>query len=1014
MPDSWLALPTFDEPLWLLLLVPLLAAVVWLGRHSLAGLSRLRAWGLMALRMLVVVALVLALAGINLNRRGTSVSVTYLLDQSDSIPAEHRAEMLEFVRANVERHRQADENDRVAVVAFGREASVEQPALDYTPELRGLETVVDGTATNLAAAMQVASSILPAGGARRLVVVTDGNENIGRALEQAGALAERGTSIDVIPVPIDTSSDVAVDNVAAPAAVTRDQPYEVRVAMSNRGKSPRPVAGKLRVTRRTGGREETLVEQSITIPPGKSIYSFRDTSAASDFYVYEARFFPGEGESDRHGRNNVASGYVDVRGRGRVLLIEDVQHPGEFDPLVERLRERGLEIDVQQTTRTFSTLAELQRYDVLVLANVPYTTDDAAAGYTTFSESQLSMLVRNTQEMGAGLVVLGGDRSFGAGGWEGTELEKALPVEMRIKNAKVVPTGALAIVLDKSGSMEGQKIRLGVAAAKGAISKLGPRDMITVVAFDSAPYEVVPLTMVGTGKNAIARVGRIGAGGGTDLYPGMEKAYASLKRANASVKHMIVLTDGQTPPNQFANLASQMRSESITVSAIAVGPDADRQLLSQIASRGGGKFYAVTNPAAVPRIFMHEVRQVAMPVVRDLEPPRSPMLVGEHEILRGVGMEFPPLTAYVQTTLKQNSLVEVLLQSPVPQYKDNATVLATWTYGLGKVTALTTDAGHNWAHDWLGWDQYDRFFEQLVRWSMRPSGEDQRFALSTSSDGETTQVVIDAIDEEAYLNALGMMGQVVGPDLQPVPMTIRQTAPGRYVGTFPTLQQGTYFVTVAPSAGGSVLRAGVNISNSREYESTDVNLPLLESIAGVTPPGGVAGELVRVEDSSPFATDEGRLAAMEHNPYRRDQPMPISSRAAWPLLIFAASCLFASDVFLRRVHIDWGWLMTRLTAWTRRKSTAAEMPTLDRLKSRKEDLREQFAIAQERYTATTEAPDGGSPLAELTQPPTASPSATKPATTNLHKDSEAEEGDYTSRLLAAKRRALPPSHDQRE
>src|SRR5690606_34702875 len=106
--------------------------------------------------------------------------------------------------------------------------------------------------------------------------------------------------------------------------------------------------------------------------------------------------------------------------------------------------------------------------------------------------------------------------------------------------------------------------------------KLGPRDMITVVAFDSASYEIVPLTTVGTGQSAIRRVGRIAASGGTDLYPGMERAYQSLKRADASVKHMIVLTDGQTPPNQYASLASRMRAEKITVTGIAVGPDADR------------------------------------------------------------------------------------------------------------------------------------------------------------------------------------------------------------------------------------------------------------------------------------------------------------------------------------------------------------------------------------------------------------------------------------------------------
>ena len=1013
MSDSWMALPTLEQPLWLLLLIPLLPAIYYLGRHSLAGVGRVRGWGIVALRMLVATCLVVALAGIHFNRHGTSLSVAYLLDQSDSIPAEHRGEMLAFVQASVDRHRQVEQNDRVAVVAFGREPQVEHPALEYPPDVRQLESLIDGSATNLAAAMQVAASILPTDGARRLVLVTDGNENIGRAIDEAGALAQRGTSIDVISIPIDKGGDVAVDTVAGPPAVTRDQPFEIRVVLSNRGQASSPASGRLRITRQAGGQEEILAEQPITLPPGKSIFTFRDLSPTSDFYVYEARFFPDQAASDRYSRNNIATGYVDVRGRGRVLLIEDFQHPGEFNPLVERLRERGLEIDVQQTTRTFATLAELQRYDVVILANVPYTNDQADSGYTSFSESQISMLVRNTQEMGAGLVVLGGDRSFGAGGWEGTELEKALPVDLRIKNAKVVPVGALAIVLDKSGSMEGQKIRLGVAAAKAAISKLGPRDLINVVTFDGMAYEVVPLTRVGTGQGAIARVNRIGAGGGTDLFPGMAKAYEALKRAEASVKHMIILTDGQTPPNEHANLAARMRREKITVSTIAVGPDADRQLLARIATHGGGKFYSVTNPSAIPRIFMHEAVQVAMPVVRQLDPPVAPLRISDHEILRGVGDNLPPLTGYVQTTLKQSPLVEVLLRSPVPQYDENSSVLVTWTYGLGKVTAFTADAGHNWANAWLGWDHYDQFFEQLVRWSMRPVGEDQRFVLTTSNDGQQTQLVIDAIDDEAYLDSLGMYGQVVGPDLEALPVTISQTAPGRYVGTFDTPQQGTYFVTIAPAQGGAVLRAGVNVTASREYQSDAVNVPLLESIAQSTPPGGKPGQLVPVDESLRLASSEGNPALQELNPYRRDQPMPVSSRDAWPLLVFAASCLFAGDVLLRRVHIDWAWLLGRLTAWRSATSESAAEQTLNRLRSRKEGLREQFATAQQHYRPPTgEVSEGPSPLEELKSPATGTSAASK-AAQPIHNQTDEPE-DYTSRLLAAKRRAIPPSQNKRD
>ena len=109
-------------------------------------------------------------------------------------------------------------------------------------------------------------------------------------------------------------------------------------------------------------------------------------------------------------------------------------------------------------------------------------------------------------------------------------------------------------------------------------------------------YNIVPLERVGTGRNAMARTSRIAIGGGTNLYPGMQMGYEQLKKADAAVKHMIVLTDGMTPEAEFAALCRQMRQDKITVSAVAVGTDADRALLARIASMGKGKFYAAPNP----------------------------------------------------------------------------------------------------------------------------------------------------------------------------------------------------------------------------------------------------------------------------------------------------------------------------------------------------------------------------------------------------------------------------------
>jgi uncharacterized membrane protein/Mg-chelatase subunit ChlD len=981
---------TFQEPLWLLLLA--VVPVVWiLSRRSMGALGGWRSSLANSLRSLVLIGVIMALASPQWIRFSENVSVAYLLDQSESIPAEYRGQMLRYVTNNVERHRQGAKGDRAAVIVFGREAAVEVPPVEFAPGGRNIESEIDPTATNLADSLAKAVALLPNSSARRVVVVTDGNENVGAAARQSQQLVQAGIGVDVIPMPTGGKQDVAVESVAAPSAAKKDQPLEVRVVLNNQGDDPRPAKGKLRIVRKSGGTEETIAEEAMTLPAGKSVFSFRETPTESDFYVYEARFIPDELREDRFLANNLATGFTDVRGKGRVLLLEDYQHAGEFDALVESLRNEGIETEVMASDRAFSSLADLQRYDSVILANVPRVAGDAAGSFVSLTDEQIGMLVQNTKELGCGLVMIGGERSYGAGGWAGSELEKAMPVDFQIKNAKVIPVGALGLVIDRSGSMAGEKLDLCLVAAREAIKMMGPRDFINVVAFDDMAYNIVPLERVGNGGNALARTSRIAIGGGTNLFPGMQMGYEQLKKADAAVKHMIVLTDGMTPEAEFAALCRQMRQDKITVSAVAVGPDADRALLARIASMGKGKFYAAPNPRAVPRIFMVETRRIATPVIRELSPARTPLRIADHQMLTGIEGEFPPLAGFVQTTVKENSLVEVLLRSPEPALEKNATVLATWTYGLGKSAALTTDAGSLWAASWKDWENYEKFFSQLVRWSMRPSGEQGNYSVTTQTDGGRTQIVVDALDDEGeFVNELNLYGSVVGPELKPIPLAMEQTAPGRYTGEFPSADPGSYFVTVS-TPSGAMLRAGVNVGASREYSDFTVNMPLLERLASSAPRGGEPGKIASVEGELPFATEAGSKLAEELDPFRRDLPPAITSRDMWPPLVVAACVVFLSDIFIRRVQLDFTAMRARVSAWVTRRKVVSAPATLARLSAKKAEIRERY------QAPAVESAPAIDPQAVVAKPPAAV------KTKAPDKQEPAEEETMTGRLLAAKK-----------
>ncbi|MEM6797949.1 MAG: vWA domain-containing protein, partial [Planctomycetota bacterium] len=458
-----------DRPYWLVLLV--LLPVLWSWSYkSLSGLGSWRRLLALALRTAVFTLLVCALAEMQLRQKNDRLTVLYLLDQSLSIPEEHREAMVRYVNASVREHRRDDKEDRVGVIVFGRDAKVELPPVDFNYELGRDRLDLNEEYTNLEAGLERAMSLFPHDAAKRVVVITDGNENLGNALRQARSMAASGVSIDVLPVPITPRAEVSVDKVAVPAEARRGQPFELRVVLDHQPMAGdgggTPVKGTLRIKRKYtdaqgDGRETIITESQVELPVGKRVFSLSETIDEPSSYTYEAQFIPATTAADGSARNNSASGFTYVRGKGQELLIEDFEHRGEFDTLVQRLRTEGLQVAVQPSNRLFTSLAELQRFDTVILANVPRSSGFGGGGPVDanrldgFDDGQIDMLVRNTEELGCGLIMLGGDRSFGAGDWADTELEKAMPVNFRIKAAKVTPVGALALIMHASEIPQG-------------------------------------------------------------------------------------------------------------------------------------------------------------------------------------------------------------------------------------------------------------------------------------------------------------------------------------------------------------------------------------------------------------------------------------------------------------------------------------------------------------------------------------------------------------------------------
>lgn len=988
---------TFESP-WYLLLLLVIPALWWFSYRGLAPLGRLRRFLALSLRTAILLAFIAALADVQMVRISNRLTVIYLLDQSLSIPVEHRRAMMEYVNDEIRKHRRDD--DRAGVIVFGREAAIEVPPFNDDVQLTPLiESLIDQEFTNLAAAIRLAQASFPEDAAKRIVVVSDGNENLGDALKQAQHVAGDGVGIDVVPIRYDRRGEVILDRVAVPGNVRKGHPFDLRVVLTNLTEATPEDDGVVRGTLVIRRGEAVVSEDTVELAPGKQVFSVRQEVDDAGFHRYEAKFLPENPEDDAMRQNNAATSFSYIRGKGQVLLIEDSESPGEFDRMVQALKRQNIEVDVRSGDLTFTGLDQLQQFDTVVLANVPRE---------AFTDAQIEMLVRNTQQLGAGLVMMGAPNGFGAGGWTNTSLEKAMPVDFQIKAAKVVPRGALVMMMHASEMAQGNFWQKKIA--EEALKALGPQDYCGVLHYDnmaSTKWLWNPgMATVGPNRSImLGRLSRMDPGDMPQFDPAMrlaQQGFAGLP--DAAVKHMIVISDGDPTPPSAASVRA-IKDLNVTVSTVAVGTHgpAGSGTLRDLAKDTGGKYYEVKSPNALPKIFQREARRVAQPLIYENAAGVVPETRFPHEMIRGIDGPFQPLTGYVMTTKKENPLVEVSLVSPLPGAERNRTILASWTYGLGRAVAYTTDVGARYATQWTGWENYDKFFTQMIIWSMRPLGDEGKFSISTEEKDGQIEVVVNALDKnDDFYNFLAMTGTVVGPNLEPVELKMQQTAPGRYQGSFAGRDAGSYFIVLSPGPGMAPLQTGINIPYSDEFRSRETNEALLGQLPVLEPKGGKPGRLLPPIDE--FAELEPLL---EHDTFRHDLAKAFSSQDIWFLVVLLAAWLLFLDVFVRRVQVSFAWvpvLAGRIAARLfGREEPVSQVETIDRLRSRKAEVAGQ--VDQLRATSRFEAtqPITGDQPIDLAAPPPEALETTGQAPSLADQD-KPEEESYTSRLLKAKKK----------
>ncbi len=854
---------TIERPVALLLLglLPLIGYLAWTSRARLGGVRRLAS---ALLRLAGVAAVVLAIVGPRVadDRRDTTV---FVLDVSDSVLLAEQALRQAWVEDAIAAE---DGGSRVALVEFGSQAR----ATRLPAEIREFAGSAPSAAftggtggSDLAEAITRALALIGSDGTGRIVLLTDGRippDGLDAVLARA---THAGVPISFVPARLPERADTAFESVQAPAYASPGRPFAVRVvAVAQR---------EADIRLRLWAGDRLAADTRVQVQPGVNPLSTRVTAEEEGLLVLRAEILD---DADALTENNVAEAIVRVLPPPKILLVGDSTGTASLAAVLSAQGFGTVEIAAAGLPEE---AAALQPFAAVMLADVPAS---------ALSAGQVGELAEFVRVRGHGLVVTGGPNSFGPGGYEGTALEELLPVRSRPPDEEEQGL-ALVLVLDRSASMslvhgEDSKIALAREAAIQAVGLLEPGDQIGVLAFAVNAVWVVPPTRIESPDDIAAieaQIRGVGIAGSTDIYTAVQTARRRMTGLTAGLKHMILITDGQASYGDFRTFSSQARRDSISVSAVAIGNDADTELLEGLARSGNGRYYATDDANSIPALLTQETEIARSFFLVDRR--HQPRVASASAVFADVaaGESIPYLGGFVRVSLRLEATAVLVSDSNDP-------ILATWQLGFGRVAVWTSNFGDAWTAEWQEWGEFARFAGGLADWTVA-GGLDRQAGLRVGSraDGGAVTAIVDSVDAAGrFRNGLPTTGTLTTPAGESIELVFQQTAPGRYEATIDGTEPGAYKLvleqgrpdgtTIGPVEDGFV------VPYSIEFQPGRPGGPLLEAIATRT-----GGETL---------TDAAR--AFGSNGL-------VAPESLTPVLLTVGMLLFVADVAVRRVRTGW-------------------------------------------------------------------------------------------------------------
>lgn len=809
------------------IIIPLAILFIAIMARFMIRMTRKKKVSILIFRVLVFTFLALALAGISIKWTIDTTTTMFVVDASDSTSM-FRETAERFIREALPLK---TKKDKTGVITFGSDSLIEQ-FISKNNTFSKLETKPVGTYTNIENGLTTALSLLPQNNKKRVVLITDGEENEGSAYKIAPSLLEQNIDFKVFKIEKAEGNEVAVESVTIPEKINLGDEFTIVTNITS------TLSTSAKVTLYSG--RDKRGEQEVQLQKGNNKFVFKDTADAGGFKSYKVVVEPA---SDTELKNNEYSSFTNVQDKPRILLIEDKS--GEASELEKMLIASKMDYKKINAAAAPRNIEELNQYKTIITCNVHI--DSLNKGFLNAMEPYV-------KDFAGGFIATGGDEGFILGEYLNSPLEKVLPVYMDMRGKKSIPEMGLVLVIDRSGSMDGgnqhvKKIDLAKDAALKAADTLRDIDEIGVIAFDDQVEWAVKRQKAENRNDIKNKIGNINIRGGTTILPSLAEAYKSLKDSKTKIKHIILLTDGQAENTGYDPLIEKLKQEKITVSTVAVGKDSDTKLLQGIAKKAGGRYYYTDENTNIPRIFAKEIFMAASVYLNERE--FTPVLNSNHQILNGVLTEekLPNLFGYVGSSPKETA--RMILRSD-----EEDPILSVWQYGLGKTVAWNSDISGKWSRNYINWDKNLKLWQNIINYTVENYGDESGHVevKNVGSKGEITLETKNAGED------LSVTAVVMAPDSTNKEIKLNPSSPGKYTGSFDMKETGVYMVNVRQNKGEHVLGAinsAVALQYSPEYKiatQSRSNLDKMLSEMGVSyiksPSEVFAGELKEVSSKT--------------------------------------------------------------------------------------------------------------------------------------------------------------------